>query len=432
MADADAAGSTSTQPSFVPLSLGLPVVVDDGTMDDLVDRLKMLNYEVDFCQNYGKGNFKPLTRTYFALPSDNPNAQFFYFTSLASWLMGLCGRKMAPPGQFEDPNSSSTNILYEMKQLELSVKDLAPNRLRTGNGESILQVLAMLVDRAQIAKDFQYRSIEYPAETTGAMQVEEVGDADSTAGESTKGGGGTDGIADNFEDDASVESEEEYFDPKIAATAKRRDDEDHSVIESSVAPEAWMIEVERIGPQLKFPPPEDGKDWRMHLEATTLLLQSVEKSLPEAAATLTRHTDEIQKSLDKISKREQSLSNTFHEIVDKYRLQMKDFQAVQQECSKVTENVTNASSELNKLSEELDRVKSEIQQREDRMSDTSPLMQIKDAVVKMRTEIKEMSLRIGVLQHTVLHYTVRQGKQRGNLKAHQQHQGHLDRSMEIE
>jgi estrogen-related receptor beta like 1 len=39
-------------------------------------------------------------------------------------------------------------------------------------------------------------------------------------------------------------------------------------------------------------------------------------------------------------------------------------------------------------------------------------MKIKEAVTKVKSEIKEMSLRIGVLQHTVLHYTLRQQKAR--------------------
>jgi estrogen-related receptor beta like 1 len=420
-------------PAFVPLSLGLPVTIDDGTMEDLVDRLKLLNYEQDFCIGFGKGSqFKPLTRTYFALPSDNPNAQFFYFTSLAAWLMSLCGRQMQAPGQFEDPNTSATNILYEMKQLDLSVKDLAPNRLRTGNGESVLQVLGMLVDKAQMCKGFQYRPVDGPTETVSAVLEEEIeGDPNPSGDPDRQEKAGPGGITDYIDDAGDTESEEEFFDPKLASKggAQNTAAEDRELIEPSVAADVWMVEVERLGPQMRFPPQEDAKDWRMHLEATTLLLQSVEKSLPEANTVLMRHTEEIQKAIEKVSKREQSLSSQFHEMVDKYRLQLKDHESVQKECTRVNESVTNASSELNKLSEELDRVKGEIQQREDRMSDTSPLMQIKEAVAKMRTEIKEMSLRIGVLQHTVLHYTLRQGKAKGNIKSTSHH---LDRSMEIE
>eukprot|EP00759_Apiculatamorpha_spiralis_P033732 PhF_6_TR34988/c0_g1_i1/m.50836 len=77
MADAEAVGAPQG-PVFTPINVGAPVIIDDFSMEDLIERLKLLNYEQDFCQNFGKGSqFKPLTKTYFTLPSDNPNAQFF-------------------------------------------------------------------------------------------------------------------------------------------------------------------------------------------------------------------------------------------------------------------------------------------------------------------------------------------------------------------
>merc|ERR1711959_693918 len=57
--------------------------------EKVLEKLKLLDYEREFCI---ARNFKPLARTFFALSSSNPNEQFFYFTSLVSWLLGLQGR----------------------------------------------------------------------------------------------------------------------------------------------------------------------------------------------------------------------------------------------------------------------------------------------------------------------------------------------------
>ena len=85
---------------------------------------------------------------------------------------------------------------------------------------------------------------------------------------------------------------------------------------------------------------------------------------------------------------------------------------MQETFNAASRNVAGQSNELNAVTEALDHAKAEIQDREEKSSDISPLMKIKEAVTKVKTEIKEMSLRIGVLQHTVLHYTLRQQKAR--------------------
>eukprot|EP00965_Chrysotila_dentata_P088488 2921903-Pleurochrysis_carterae.AAC.1 len=60
----------------------------------------MLDYEAQF------RSFPPLTHTYFAMPNANPNEQFFYFMSVAAWVIGLLGHSWRAPSQMDDPNSS--------------------------------------------------------------------------------------------------------------------------------------------------------------------------------------------------------------------------------------------------------------------------------------------------------------------------------------
>ena len=53
------------------------------TMEDLLDKLKLLDYEVEFSSQM---RMRPLNRHYFVLQT-NPGEQFFLFTSLAAWLV---------------------------------------------------------------------------------------------------------------------------------------------------------------------------------------------------------------------------------------------------------------------------------------------------------------------------------------------------------
>eukprot|EP00658_Telonema_sp_P-2_P022186 TRINITY_DN18860_c0_g1_i2.p1 TRINITY_DN18860_c0_g1~~TRINITY_DN18860_c0_g1_i2.p1 ORF type:complete len:145 (-),score=57.01 TRINITY_DN18860_c0_g1_i2:173-607(-) len=98
--------------------------------------------------------------------------------------------------------------------------------------------------------------------------------------------------------------------------------------------------------------------------------------------------------------------------VYKRQTKLRELSTSQELHNQASGTVGGLSNDLNHITEMLERTKDEINEREAKISDNSPLMQIKDAVVKVRTEIKQMSLRIGVLQHTVLHYNLRMTREK--------------------
>ena len=122
----DQAGITKMAESVATGNTTEPAAqVDDGTMEDILEKLKLLNYQISFCQTWptSKGhNFRSLTRTYFCVPASNLNEQYFYFASVVAWLVGLCGGKIDTPDQFEDPNVVSTNIIQAVKELDMPVR----------------------------------------------------------------------------------------------------------------------------------------------------------------------------------------------------------------------------------------------------------------------------------------------------------------------
>ena len=89
-AEGDRGTSASGAPSLE--GGGAEAAVDGGpglaympfvVMEDLLDKLKLLNYEEQFVKDL---KMRPLTRHYFVLQT-NPGEQFFLFTSLAAWLI---------------------------------------------------------------------------------------------------------------------------------------------------------------------------------------------------------------------------------------------------------------------------------------------------------------------------------------------------------
>ena len=381
-------------------TLGGVPILDDSTMDDIIDKLKLLNYEFEFCPT-GKPPFKLLNRSYFVAASTTDNAvvQFFYFSSLVSWLMSTSGHKgFPPPSQYDDPTATATNILTELRAMNLPATNLPPNRIRQGHGEAALTILTLLADKALLTRGFVFRPVEYT--------MEKLDDAiDDDRGSQAAAGADTSEIDDHVAID-SDEDDEVYV---SAGGSKVQKDPQNQVITSQVSVEQWNLEVERVGPLLQLRS-EELRDWRARIEGATTLLKAVDKMYPEVKLMLQRMGDDLDKNADRIQKREQSLSQHFSEQVEEYRVKLRELNSTQDSFNQASQNVSQLSLELNQVSELLDKTKQEIEEREGKISDTSPLMQIKEAVAKIRQEIKQMSLRIGVLQHTVLHYTLRQGK----------------------
>ncbi|VDL72863.1 unnamed protein product [Nippostrongylus brasiliensis] len=103
--------------------------------EDLVDKLKLLNYEDGFLGM--NAAFKPIHRYYF-VDSTNVGEQFFMFTSLAAWLIRTNGEQS-----------------YDMPQEDVAV-DFPANRLKSGAGEAVLYVLDALADMALVHINFRW------------------------------------------------------------------------------------------------------------------------------------------------------------------------------------------------------------------------------------------------------------------------------------
>ena len=66
----------------------------------------------------------------------NPGEQFFLFTSLCSWLIRKTGRQCEQPQEHDDPNSTISNILEQVRRFGVSI-DFAPSKLKQGYGEQV-------------------------------------------------------------------------------------------------------------------------------------------------------------------------------------------------------------------------------------------------------------------------------------------------------
>jgi len=383
--------TSAEQQQRIPENPSLPFFL----MDDILEKLKLLNYEE---------KFKPLHRLYFCIPNrSNPTEQFVTFIQLVTWILidKLRYNKFQAPDQFDDPNTTATNIIFELKKLGMQI-DFPSSKIRAGYGEAVCYILKKLLNLAINKLHVTVKNPIYPSSIQYSKEDEIVYDDD---------------IDDDADDGIETDDEEEYIlDHQKIETVEIQDEDPSSkeIITTEIDPQEWKLDVERLAPQLVLRLHVDHKDWRTHAETLIKDHRTIDESLPSTIAELKKISDEIGKVCDRISRREQMLVDdpVVSSLVSQYKKNKAEFIAVEQKNRELEANIQKLNEEFTKVSQELDEVKTKVDQLSSKMGDASPLKNIKEALVKVKAEIKNMDLQLGIVQHSLLQATLKHAKLR--------------------
>nr|XP_050854040.1 intraflagellar transport protein 57 homolog isoform X1 [Vespula vulgaris] len=364
-------------------------------MEDLLEKLKLLNYDIEFVQEL---RMKPITRHYFAIPI-NPGEQFYTFTSLAAWLIRKAGKHFEPPQESDDPNSTISLILDYLREIDIPV-EFPPNKLKQGTGEHAIYVLDNLADNAIKVQKFKWKKAEIiPDEETPEPEIEED-DAEL--------------ILEKVEEEMMAEYDDEDDDilhvddiTKLYNQNMNEMYKPENILESKTNREEWQLELERVLPQLKVTVKTDSRDWRLHIDQMKQLRSDITTNLSGTKGQLDKLYLEITNVLDKIKTREIYLNRQLEPILNEYRILQDDLSKVKEQYRDVSGGVTERTRVLNKLTEELEHMKKEMDERGSSMTDGTPLINIKKTITKMKNEISEMNIRIGVLEYSLMCARVR-------------------------
>ena len=121
-------------------------------------------------------------------------------------------------------------------------------------------VLNMLCDGALAHQNFRIGAMEYPEDVyPEEAPVDDDGEVSAD-------------IADTVADAEEEEDDEDY-----ASEVKKDEGKETKIIESTIDPNAWKVEVEEVAPVLKMRLDQDNKEWRVHLDHTKELQESIDK-----------------------------------------------------------------------------------------------------------------------------------------------------------
>lgn len=248
----------------------------------------------------------------------------------------------------------------------------------------------------------------YPDEELGDIAVVQASDAavDEEFAETKRGGraAGDDDDDDEEMDYASMMAEEKRpsldestASVNLSASYQRR----------KVDPVAWKAELERVGPKLRISFAALGKEWRAHMHQTQQHEQVLSTLLPSSREQLLSISTSTASALERVEQKEKFMNSQYSELGAQYReLQGKVRDATERfETSQSL--VVDLTEELEGLDGKIDKVRTDHEVKGKEVTDTTPMMKLRESLKHLDAETRKMDLRMGIVGHTLLQSAMR-------------------------
>ncbi|KAF8055398.1 IFT57 [Scenedesmus sp. PABB004] len=399
------------QPAGRSLEAVLP---EEVYMDQILNKLQLLNYEREFCRRK-KPHRKPLTPNYFTAPlhQGSGGEQFLYFTSLAAWLLALCGAAVAAPKEFDDPGATLQALVGGLRALGFAPPPYPPAKLAPGWGCEACALLDGLLDAA-----LEAQRVVLGRPVHGDDRLEAVEEDDDPAAEAADISTVAAALAADSDDDAdgalawggTCAAGEQVPPAPAGHAAAAEASAARQVRVSTVDAVAWRLEVERVAPRLRAVAAAAGnaRDWRAHLEAAHASADALAAAWPDARGALERVGGDVAASLDRVAARERQLNGQFDGLLAAYSGTRVELLEAQEEHNRCAEAISERNNELHRLAAALEEAKAALDVRGSNLADASPLVRLKAGMAALRGELQGMELRIGVVSHLLISLSLRE------------------------
>ena len=276
--------------------------------------------------------------------------------------------------------------------------NVPPNQLRQGYGIPICIVLLSLVNKVIQKVGFSFRKPNL---------------------EEKKSGVNNDGLEIEDEMPDLINNEIDYGDDinedkkqTNATTAKESEQQDDGtgIMYSGTTQEDWQRELEKVSMKLKF---DYGKinsngnsEWREHIQQIKEGGEKFTTAIPDSRAVLENLSSEIDKSLEKIIKKEELLSKNHENIISDYKEKHKDRNIQINEYQKLNELVDELKREAEDVTDKIAQANEKYDKLSKKISDTSKLGNVKQAIQNLQNENIGLDMKINILNHSILKYTI--------------------------
>ena len=408
---------------------------------DIVDKLRMMNYELSFCSTtyvfintiaslssqymashaepiFSHSGYAPITYIFFCVQG-KVDEVYPYFVALCNWLfevakVDLNKMGLQPLSEFGDMTQVPLSIINACKNLGLveDEKILSVAKIRAANPETLAVIVDFLVTYALNANDFELAEAAYTAAAaaheahvdTGAVMGEEM---EETIENSTQGNKAR-GVAKN----TNYTSE---------ANAAARTNPERAAIASDTTHEQWKLHYEALLPRLAFANTTALREWRNHFQQTSMCKQAVSADLPETTSMLTRLSKDLKQKVDKVRMKENQLNTQLNNestgIAKSIRDNKAKLLALEADYSRINDELAHMTDELAEESQRLTRIKTAIDAKNAAMTDTTPLATLQETISQLKKENAQMEVKLGILNYMYLQGQQAQQTQKQRMEA---------------
>uniref|UniRef100_A0A0G4I6F1 Intraflagellar transport protein 57 n=1 Tax=Chromera velia CCMP2878 TaxID=1169474 RepID=A0A0G4I6F1_9ALVE len=374
--------------------------------EEVYDLLKILDYEKTFCDR----ELQPVPPCYFAYPAANPALQLRYFQALVHWLLKRLDKKPSW-GKWDDPGTVATSMSVILDEMRLGV-EVSPAKLKQGHGEVVCGLLVALLRKVLQEEGFRFHQPVFPDD--GFAEEAEVDDDAELQAEIME-----DEMAEGEEEDGIYGQEGAILGGTKRAQKAGGDgmgtgdgaggegEDEEGLMDAQVDPNEWALEVERATPKLKVHVPSDSKEWRAHQEQSRHFKKTLDDLFPQTKRTLNQIRSEVQQVLERIRTKEVWINAQFESKILEHQGTKSELSDLSKKHTDFSDMITSLQTELKVLSDRLEQVQQETEEKSSAVTDTAPLVKVKDAVKQLKAEIKLMELRTGVVSHSLLQARMR-------------------------
>ena len=302
---------------------------------------------------------------------------------------------MSGDQKYDDPVTMATTLLTEMKNCGINI-NISPTLLRQGYGINVCTVLLSLVNAALEKKGFKFKKPKFEEKNLG-----NAGDSPDIEDEAPDLINNEIDYGDNLNE---VKQEE-----KPKATTDIKEDTGFGILYSTTSQEDWQRELEKVSSKLKLDYNAlnafNKNEWRNHIQTIKDNEEKFTKEIPDSRAVLENLSMEIDRSLEKITKKEEILSKNHQGIISSFKEKNKVGNNQIDEYKDLNENVDLLKKECEDINDKIQAANEKYDKLSKKISDTKALGNTKQAITNLQNEAINMDMKINILNHSLLKYT---------------------------
>ncbi len=175
-----------------------------------------------------------------------------------------------------------------------------------------------------------------------------------------------------------------------------------------VDPVAWRQEADRVGPALSrivMPAGANGEvwgEWQRRIQVLKESAAAMQREGPSAAVALAKAGGSVASDLERIEVTERRVNGGAEPLVRAYRAARGQLSESQRRVMQQEELQQAGNSAMAELNGRLDEVQLEMQDRAGQLDGGKKIQAAQAAMRRLMDEMREMDVRIGVLQHELL------------------------------